>query len=125
MSIHLNIFANLDRMFSLTLTERELYDLECLLLGAYNPLRGFLCEKDYLSVLKHMRLSSGDLWPIPITLSINAVQRQAIIASKEHGDAILLKDPQGIPLAKLTSIENKNRSRLASCNSGQHDHVRL
>nr|QBK87111.1 MAG: ATP-sulfurylase [Marseillevirus LCMAC201] len=88
-------------MFSITLKKRELYDLECLLLGAFSPLKGFLREKDYLSVLKNMRLCTGELWPIPITLAITVKERDAI----DNGNTVFLKDPQGIPLAELHSVE--------------------
>ncbi len=88
-------------MFSITLTKRELYDLECLLLGAFSPLKGFLRAKDYHSVLQKMRLSTGELWPIPVTLAIG-VEEYAVISD---ADTVLLKDPQGIPLAELQSVE--------------------
>ncbi len=88
-------------MQSITLSKRELFDLECLLLGAFSPLKGFLREKDFLSVLQSMRLASGELWPIPITLSIGTEQRSAL----QSGTSVILKDPKGIPLAELQDIE--------------------
>ena len=36
---------------NIVLNNRELCDLELLLNGGFNPLQGFLTEKDYLSVL--------------------------------------------------------------------------
>ena len=88
-------------MFSITLSQRELYDLECILLGAFSPLTGFLRQNDYLSVLETMRLSSGELWPMPITLSVGFDQRALV----QDGDTVLLKDPQGILLAELCNVE--------------------
>jgi sulfate adenylyltransferase len=109
-------------MFNLTLSERELNDLECLLLGAYSPLYGFLCENDYLSVLNNMRLCDGTLWPIPITLTIDTKQKDAL----NNDDTILLKDPQGIPLAKLVNIEiykpNPHNEALAVFGSTDINH---
>jgi sulfate adenylyltransferase len=53
------------------LTKRELSDLEMLVIGAFYPLVGYLCKRDYDSVIKEMRLSDGSPWSIPITLSVS------------------------------------------------------
>lgn len=49
---------------------REAADLEMLAVGAMSPLNGFMLEKDYRSVLEEMRLASGLVWSMPITLSL-------------------------------------------------------
>ena len=53
------------------LTERQLCDLELILNGAFSPLEGFLGKDDYESVLRDMRLKSGVIWPMPITLDVS------------------------------------------------------
>jgi ATP sulfurylase len=58
------------------LTERQLCDIELLLNGAFSPLDGFLNKDDYETVVGGMRLTSGVLWPIPITLGRPARSRR-------------------------------------------------
>lgn len=56
---------------SIHLSERSSCDLELLSVGAFSPLDRFMTEADYRCVLDDMRLTSGDIFPIPITLSID------------------------------------------------------
>ena len=79
------------------LTERQLCDIELLLNGAFSPLEGFLNKDDYDSVVKTMRLESGVLWPIPITLDVS----EDFAADVKSGDNIALRDLEGVILATL------------------------
>jgi len=56
----------------LRLSQRQVCDLELLLNGGFSPLRGFLNKEDYDSVVDGMRLKSGLLWPMPVTLDVTA-----------------------------------------------------
>ena len=80
------------------LTPRQICDLELLMNGGFNPLKGFLSEADYDSVVETMRLADGSLWPIPITLDVN----EEFAASIELGQDIALRDQEGVILATMT-----------------------
>ncbi|MGD2127926.1 MAG: bifunctional sulfate adenylyltransferase/adenylylsulfate kinase [Lysobacterales bacterium] len=79
------------------LTPRQLCDLDLLLNGAFSPLEGFLGEADYESVCDTMRLQSGVLWPMPITLDVSEDFAGGITA----GDKIALRDAEGVLIATM------------------------
>jgi sulfate adenylyltransferase len=58
------------RLPAIQLSERSLCDLELLATGAFSPLDRFMGQADYERVLAEMRLASGALFPIPITLPV-------------------------------------------------------
>ena len=66
----LNSYAK--RLPCVQLSERAVCDLELLATGAFSPLDRFMARGDYERVLYEMRLSSGHLFPIPITLPVEA-----------------------------------------------------
>jgi len=91
-----------NEMVSLTLSDRQLCDLELLLNGGFYPLTGFLNEEDYNSVLANMRLTTGEIWPIPINLDVPENISEVI----SIGDEIALRDKEGFALAIL-KVESK------------------
>ncbi|HEX9314287.1 MAG TPA: hypothetical protein VGA71_02600, partial [Actinomycetota bacterium] len=71
---------------SVTLTAREVADIECLAVGAFSPLEGFLGKADYESVVADMRLASGLVWSLPVTLAATADE---VLGLKTGGDVVL------------------------------------
>ena len=53
------------------LDSESVSDVENLATGVYSPLEGFLGEKDFRSVLAHMRLANDLPWTIPIVLDVD------------------------------------------------------
>lgn len=82
------------------LKDRQLFDLELLLVDGFMPLKGFMNETDYNSVVKDMRLETGEVFPIPVVLDVPDSFQHKV------GDQIVLCDQYGNPLAVLT-IESR------------------
>jgi sulfate adenylyltransferase len=85
-------------LISHDLTSRQICDLELLMNGGFYPLKGFLPEADYDSVVSDMRLADGKLWPIPINLDVS----QKFADTIEIGSDIALRDQEGVILATMT-----------------------
>jgi sulfate adenylyltransferase len=84
------------------LTARQTCDLELLLSGGFSPLRGFMTRADYEGVCHNMRLKSGVIWPMPITLDVTEAFAKTL---KPGSSKIALRDPEGVMLAVL-SVED-------------------
>ena len=83
------------------LTPRQLCDLDLLLNGAFSPLDGFLGKSDYEKVCDDMRLASGILWPIPVTLDVS----EAFAENITSGATIALRDAEGVLIATMDVAE--------------------
>jgi sulfate adenylyltransferase len=57
---------------SVQLSERCVCDLELLATGAFSPLDRFMGKGDFARVVEDMRLTSGEVFPIPVTLPVDA-----------------------------------------------------
>ena len=83
------------------LTDRQLCDCEMIMDGSFIPLERYMTENDYHSVLNDMRLSSGGLFPLPITLDVDKEFSDQI----SIGEKIILCEKEGFKIAYMT-VEN-------------------
>lgn len=77
---------------SLQISERAFCDLQLLATGAFSPLDRFVGKQDYQSILTEMRLTSGHVFPIPVTLPVNktdAVKLDQDIALRNSRNELL------------------------------------
>ncbi|NGM85431.1 sulfate adenylyltransferase [Paenibacillus sp. 7124] len=77
-------------------------DLDLIGVGAFSPLTGFLNEEDYHSVVKNMRLASGTVWSIPITLSLSDEEA----ASLKIGERVALVGEEDGEIYGLLDVES-------------------
>ena len=87
---------DLDMLETVTLTSRELSDLDMLACGALSPLEGFMGEQDYERVVEEMRLANGLPWALPVCLAVDEALR---------GDRVALADGHGRAVGVLEVME--------------------
>ncbi len=111
--------AEAAQLTSWDLTPRQICDLELLMNGGFFPLKGFLGEADYTSVVETMRTADGALWPIPVTLDVS----EAFAAGVEPGQDIALRDQEGVILATMTVTDKwvPDKAREAAAVFGADD----
>ena len=84
--------GDLDSLAVVTLTAREVSDLDMLASGALSPLEGFMGREDYESVVESMRLANGLPWALPVCLAVEEAPA---------ADRVALADDSGRKLAVL------------------------
>ncbi|KAJ5830948.1 sulfate adenylyltransferase aps-Penicillium chrysogenum [Penicillium rubens] len=82
--------AEAESLPAVTLTERQLCDLELIMNGGFSPLEGFMNQADYDRVCEDNRLADGNVFSMPITLDAS----QEVIDEKklQAGSRITLRD---------------------------------
>jgi sulfate adenylyltransferase len=83
------------RLPAVQISPRSVCDLELIATGGFSPLDRFMGKTDYERVLTEMRLSSGILFPIPVTLKVDED------ALPKWGEQITLCDDRNNALAVM------------------------
>jgi len=96
------------------LTARQLCDVELLLTGGFSPLRGFMKRADYERVCHNMHLTSGVIWPMPITLDVTEEFAKKL---QPGSSKVALRDPEGVMVAVLDVEEVWQPDRKAEAES--------
>ena len=95
--------AGIKGMKRMELTPWEVSDLEMIAVGAFSPLEGFMCKKDFETVVDTMRLSNGGSgpatlpWSLPVVLSARGEEAKFF----KEGEDIVLGDGSHTVLAIL------------------------
>lgn len=87
-------------------------DVFCIATGVFSPLTGFVGRNDYESILESMRLSSGTVWSIPVTLAVD----RDLAKSIRSRTRVALEDAGGRRVAVMDVTEHfeYDKSREAS-----------
>ena len=93
------------------LTPKQSCDLELIANGGYSPLTGFMGEADFQSVCKDMKLASGEVWSIPVLLSVKACCVPAL------GSKVALYAPNGTLQGVMEVKEEFVHDKALECTS--------
>jgi sulfate adenylyltransferase len=85
-----------DQLETITLSAREVADLDMIASGALSPLRGFMGKADYERTVEEMKLADGTIWALPVTLAV---------AAAPAGERVALASEDGTLLATLDVAE--------------------
>jgi sulfate adenylyltransferase len=94
-----NLLNKANELPSISVNTWTISDLDLIAVGAFSPLKGFMNEADYLSVVNTMRLADGTIWSIPITLAVTA---DVAVKLTEGQQAALIGESDGVVYAIIT-----------------------
>ena len=112
------VAAAAQRLPAWELTRRQRCDLELLAAGGFSPLRTFLDRADYESVCASMRLETGELWPIPVTLDL---PRRVVDIAGSAGGLTLRARGEDVAVLWLRSAWRPDRRAEADAVFGTTD----
>jgi sulfate adenylyltransferase len=78
-----------ERMIKIPLDQMGLSDIELVATGALSPLTGFMRKADYDRCVGEMRLTSGVLWSVPVTLAVE----EDLAGHIQQGQEVALCEP--------------------------------
>jgi ATP sulfurylase len=93
--------ADADRLPTLTLSGRDLMDLEQIAVGTYSPLSGPMGIEAVRSVLESHHLPCGTVFPTPIVLPVSEAQARELAP----GQRVALRDEAGVVRSLLDVSE--------------------
>ncbi|MFH0345605.1 sulfate adenylyltransferase [Bacillus vallismortis] len=96
-------------------------DLELIGIGGYSPIEGFFNEKDYVSVVENMRLSSGVVWSLPITLPVGA-QKAAELSVGETVKLTYEGDTYGVIQIEDLYVPDKQKEAVNVYKTDDQEH---
>lgn len=85
----------------ITISPREEGDLIMMGIGGFSPLTGFMTEADWKGVCENFLLADGTFWPIPVTLSADKANADAV----KPGEEVALVSGAGEIMATMKVTE--------------------
>lgn len=102
---------NTDGMFSIEINNDLRNDIENIADGIFSPLRGFVGEDDFQSVLKSGRLSNGLAWTFPIILDVDNDTARKM---KDSGEVALRTGNEYFGIINVHEVYSYNKTAVAN-----------
>jgi sulfate adenylyltransferase len=96
------IIEDSSQLKKIALSDYKIREVENIATGVFSPLRGFMVQKDYLSVIEKMHLQNGAVWTMPITLDL----KDEIFDELKLDENILLTNSAGELYGRMV-VEDK------------------
>ncbi|RHZ49430.1 hypothetical protein Glove_521g10 [Diversispora epigaea] len=104
------------------LTDRQLCDLELIMNGGFSPLEGFMNKADYQSVVRTLRLKSGILFSMPITLDLSGSEIKKLQLKPDKRLVLRdLRDDKPLAILTIQDIYHPNKIEEAIYVFGDND----
>ncbi len=104
-------------LWTVHLAPKEAADVVLIATGAYSPLRGFMTEEAYRSVVHEMHLPNGLPWTLPITLPVP----EEVARHIGPGDRLALRAPQLLAVLEVAEVYRRDREQEARLVFGTAD----
>lgn len=105
-------------MIDIYLTRDQYFEFEKIAIGAFLPLRGFMTERECLSVINALRLPNGEVFSIPILLDIDAQLKEQL---KVGSSARLVYKDTEVGELEVESLYALNKEQYAKEVFGTND----
>ena len=100
------------RIVEISINQRQYLELEKIALGAFAPLSGFMNEDQFITVVNHMHLPDGSLFPLPVIFDltdeqVDAVRGSSVVTLLHADDAVATLFPESVYTCEKESVAEK------------------
>jgi sulfate adenylyltransferase len=106
----IELLDQIDDLQTITLDAQLVYDFANIAHGVYSPLRGFMSRNDFLKVVNDKTLESGEAWPLPIVLDVDAALANDLDPDERVG--ICREDGSPIGIMDIDMIYKYNQDEV-------------
>lgn len=118
-NFHPDPIMSIKSYFQVQVDYETILDIEQIAHGVFSPLKGFMGEKDFYSVIHYNKLQNGVTWTLPVIFQVNDSQKNVLRKNK----STIILDHQGQPhsLIHVKEVYQVNFNQVIAEWFGNHD----